>query len=88
LTEPAEKKLVTELVGDSSQGLAFGWFNFAIGIASLPSSILFGWLYQRHGALVAFGWGAILAALAALILIVIPIGPQQESQPQSTSNTA
>jgi hypothetical protein len=37
---------------------------------------------------VAFGWGAILAALAALILIVIPIGPQQESQPQSTSNTA
>jgi MFS family permease len=88
LTEPAEKKYVTELVGDSNQGLAFGWFNFAIGIASLPSSILFGWLYQQHGALVAFGFGAILAALAALILILVPTGPQDESQPQATANTA
>jgi MFS family permease len=88
LTEPAEKKLVTELVGDSNQGLAFGWFNFAIGIASLPSSILFGWLYQQHGALVAFGFGAILAALAALILILVPTGPQDESQPLATPNTA
>jgi MFS family permease len=88
LTEPAEKKLVTELVGDSNQGLAFGWFNFAIGIASLPSSILFGWLYQQYGALVAFGFGAILAALAALILILVPTGPQDESQPQATANTA
>ena len=88
LTEPAEKKLVTELVGDANQGLAFGWFNFAIGIASLPSSILFGWLYQQYGALVAFGFGAILAALAALILILVPTGPQDESQPQATANTA
>ena len=88
LTEPAEKKLVTELVGDSNQGLAFGWFNFAIGIASLPSSILFGWLYQHYGALVAFGFGATLAALAALILVLVPTGPQDESQPPATPNTA
>lgn len=88
LTEPAEKKLVTELVGDANQGLAFGWFNFAIGIKSLPSSILFGWLYQQYGALMAFGFGAVLAALAAVILILVPTGPQDESQPLANPNTA
>lgn len=69
LTEPAEKTLVTQLVGAERKGLGFGWFNFAIGIAALPSSLLFGWLYQHFGAAVAFTFGALLAVLAALLLI-------------------
>ncbi len=73
LTEPAEKKLVTELVGIENKGLAFGWFNAAIGIASLPSSILFGWLYQQFGALVAFGCGSTLAAVAFVLLSSIKL---------------
>jgi MFS family permease len=69
LTEPAEKTLVTRLAGAERKGLAFGWFNGAIGVAALPSSLIFGWLYERFDALVAFGWGAALAALAALLLV-------------------
>jgi MFS family permease len=69
LTEPAEKTFVTSLVGSERKGLAFGWFNFAIGIAALPSSVIFGWLYDSYGSLAAFGWGAALALLAALVLI-------------------
>lgn len=68
LTEPAEKTLVANLVGSERKGLAFGWFNFAVGIATLPSSLIFGALYQYFGPLAAFGWGAALAAIAALIL--------------------
>ncbi len=68
LTEPAEKKLVTHLVSEDQKGAAFGWFNFAIGIAALPSSVLFGWLYEQFGPLIAFGWGAGLAMVAACIL--------------------
>lgn len=68
LTEPAEKALVAQLAGPERKGLAFGWFNFAIGIAALPSSLIFGFLYQQWGALVAFGWGAGLAFLAAVLL--------------------
>lgn len=77
LTEPAEKKLVTQLVGEHRKGLAFGWFNLAIGIAALPSSILFGWLYERFGALIAFGWGASLAALATLLLLAVRLEQRQ-----------
>jgi len=71
LTEPAEKTLVANLVGGERKGLAFGWYNLAIGIAALPASLLFGWLYEDYGPLVAFGWGAGLALVAALLLLAI-----------------
>jgi MFS family permease len=70
LTEPAAKAMVTELVPAERKGLAFGWFHFAIGIAALPSSWIFGWLYEHYGAWAAFGWGAASAALASLLLAI------------------
>jgi MFS family permease len=72
LTEPAEKTLVVQLAGSEQKGLAFGWYHFAIGISTLPASLLFGFLYDRWGALTAFGFGAGLALLAALILLTLP----------------
>lgn len=69
LTEPAEKALIADLVGPERKGLAFGWYNFAIGVAALPSSLIFGALYQAYGPRIAFGWGAGLAGFAALLLV-------------------
>jgi MFS family permease len=68
LTEPAERKLAALLAGEEKKGLAFGWFNFAIGVAALPSSLIFGGIYERFGAVAAFGWGAGMALLAAVVL--------------------
>jgi MFS family permease len=68
LTEPAEKTLVANLVAGERKGLAYGWFHFAIGIATLPSSLIFGVLYQAFGAFVAFAWGAALALVAVVML--------------------
>jgi hypothetical protein len=39
-----------------------------IGVAALPSSLVFGILYERFGAGAAFGWGASLALMAAVLL--------------------
>src|SRR5436309_8278057 len=50
LTEPAEKTLVADLVGSERKGLAYGWYNFAVGVATLPASLIFGALYQAFGA--------------------------------------
>jgi predicted MFS family arabinose efflux permease len=63
--------MVGQLVGPGRKGLAFGWFNFAIGITTLPSSLIFGALYQGFGPRAAFGWGAALALLAALLLLIV-----------------
>jgi MFS family permease len=69
LTEPAEKTLVARLAGSERKGLAYGWYNCAIGIATLPASMIFGRLYQVWGAKAAFGWGAALALLAVVLLV-------------------
>jgi MFS family permease len=76
LTEPAEKTLVADLAGSERKGLAYGWYNFAIGIATLPANLLFGALYHFWGAFTAFGLGAALAAVAVLLLLGVR-GPRQ-----------
>jgi MFS family permease len=68
LIEPAERTLVANLVGGERKGLAYGWYNCAVGVATLPASLIFGALYQFVGALAAFGWGAVLALCAVILL--------------------
>lgn len=71
MTEPAEKTLVANLVRPEHRGLAYGWYNCTVGIATLPASVVFGELYQTFGPLAAFGSGAGLALLAAVLLAAI-----------------
>jgi MFS family permease len=71
LTEPAEKALVANLVSSDERGLAFGWYNFALGIVALPANLIFGAIYDSYGPQAAFGWGAACALVAALGLAII-----------------
>ena len=66
LTEGVEKALVADLVPAERRGTAFGWYNLAIGLGALPASLLFGILWDRWGATLAFDFGAALALIAAL----------------------
>jgi len=50
---------------------AFGLYHFCIGIAALPSSLLVGYLYQHSGAGLAFTFGAVIAALSAILLLIL-----------------
>lgn len=68
LTEGTEKALLVDLAHPAERGAAFGWYNFAIGIGALPASLLFGAIWQLAGPQAAFGFGAGLAALAAVLL--------------------
>jgi len=68
LTEGAERALVADLVPESLRGRAYGVFHAAIGIAALPASLLFGFLWQRFGARAAFSTGAVVALVSALLL--------------------
>lgn len=79
LTEAPEKALVARLAGESARGLAFGSYHFAIGVAALPASLLFGWIWQAFGAAAAFGFGAALALVSAVALPLAVPGPQVAS---------
>lgn len=70
-TEGVEKALVADLVEAADRGAAFGFYHLIIGVAALPASIMFGLLWASWGPGVAFGTGAGLATLAALLLSVV-----------------
>ncbi|MCI0358383.1 MAG: MFS transporter [Planctomycetaceae bacterium] len=88
LTEPAEKALVAAIVGPEHKGLAFGWFSLTIGIAALPASLLFGWIYDGWGALAAFGTGAAFALAAAALLAAgfFPLASRASIPDNATGN--
>ncbi len=67
-TEGAEKALVADLVPRESIGTAYGWYNLVVGLFLLPASVAFGWLWQLETPMVAFGFGAGCALIAALLL--------------------
>ena len=75
LTEPAEKSLVATLGGNGQKGLAYGWYHFSIGIATLPASMIFGAIYQYSGAVQAFAFGAVLAMFSSVMLMFIRTPP-------------
>ncbi len=73
LTEGTEKALIADLVPAAQRGAAFGVYHLSIGLAALPASVLFGLLWAWGGAALAFTVGAVLAALAAaLLLLLVP----------------
>jgi MFS family permease len=71
MSEGAEKALVTDFVPSEFRGTAFGIYHGAIGLAALPASLLFGIWWAVIGPKVAFGIGAALAGLAAVLLLVL-----------------
>ncbi len=76
LTEAPEKTLVAAFARARHRGFAFGAYHFAVGIAALPASVVFGLLWQRVGPHVAFLYGASLAfAAGALLVLIVPTPP-------------
>jgi MFS family permease len=71
MSEGAEKALVTDLVPGEFLATAFGIYNGAVGVSALPGSLMFGVFWATIGPAWAFGIGAALAGLAAVLLIVL-----------------
>jgi len=68
LTEGGERALVADLVQPHLRGTAYGLYNFSIGISTLPASLLMGLLWEKVSPKLAFGFGATLALVAAILL--------------------
>lgn len=70
LTEPSERALVAHWAPARLRGTAFGWQSISMGVAALPASLLFGWIWEEsgYGAAGAFAMGSALALVAAFVL--------------------
>lgn len=71
LTEGVEKALVGDMVQKESRGLAYGFYNLAIGISALPASLIFGFVWKAAGFKAAFIMGSLLALAAAVMLLFL-----------------
>jgi MFS family permease len=87
LTEAPEKKMVARFAATGEAGAAFGWFHTTLGLANLPSSLLFGWLYQNFGAAIAFGWCAAAAVIAAALLVLMGGASTNEADSKTGKST-
>lgn len=86
-SEGAEKALVADMVKEENRGSAFGMYNFAIGLSSLPASIIFGFLYSffdkkmpGFGGTVAFGFGGVIALVAMVLLSALVKEPPKKAR--------
>jgi MFS family permease len=71
LTEGTERAMVAELSPERLRGRAFGAFHACLGLAALPASLLFGFLWAWLGQRAAFMTGAAVAAAAAAALFAL-----------------
>ena len=67
-TEGAEKALVADIAPVGMLGTAYGWYNLTTGVMLLPSSVLFGWLWETFNPETAFSFAAGCAVAAAGLL--------------------
>ena len=68
MTEGAERALVADFVPAAGRGNAYGWYHGAIGLATLPASLVFGVFWAKFGPRTAFFTGATLAGAAIFLL--------------------
>lgn len=72
-TEGVARALIADLVPESLRGTAYGLYAAAVGLSTLPASLIAGILWQGFGAWIGFGasapfyFGAAMALLAGVL---------------------
>jgi MFS family permease len=73
-TEGTTKALISRAAPDAQRASAMGFFDTSIGVASFAASTLGGLLWTLVGPWATFSFGAVTAALAAVLLLVFARG--------------
>lgn len=70
LTEGVLKAWIADLVPSASRASVFGVFNWVVGVAAFPASVVAGWLWQHYSPATPFYFSAVLSSLGALLLLL------------------
>lgn len=70
LTDSCQKAMISDLVSKPLKGTGFGIYHAVIGITLLPASIIAGLLYDKVNSGAPFYFGAAMALLAALLMVI------------------
>jgi MFS family permease len=70
VVEGAARAFVADLVPAEKRGTAYGLYHGVVGITLLPASLIAGWLWQAYSPSAPFLFGAGLAALAMIGMMI------------------
>lgn len=70
LTDGVFRAYIADLVEEDNRATAYGIFNTGIGLALLPASMLFGWVWDVFGSKYAFLMSSVFSLLGFLIFII------------------
>jgi MFS family permease len=76
LTDGVSKALVADHAPKDARGTALGFFYMGAGFMTLVGNIIAGWLWDAHGPKATFMFGAVVSALA-LLMIPLTIGMER-----------
>lgn len=68
--EGVARAFLSDMVESGHRGKAFGIYGTVIGLATLPASFFAGFLWDRIGPYAPFYFGALMAGIAMLLLII------------------
>ena len=71
IVEGVARAFVADLVPEEKRGTAYGLYHGVVGLSLLPASLLAGWLWQTYSPAAPFFFGAGLAFLAMLGIMVL-----------------
>ena len=68
LTEGVMRAWIADLAPEAARASFFGVFNWVVGVAAFPASLLAGWMWQRYSPAAPFALSSCLAFLAGGVL--------------------
>ncbi|MGO8789378.1 MAG: MFS transporter [Terriglobia bacterium] len=71
LTEGVMKAWIADLAPAESRASIFGVFNWVVGVAAFPASLMAGWIWQHYSPAAPFAVSSVLALLAGLMLLLV-----------------
>jgi MFS family permease len=80
LTEGIQKAYLATIIPPDFKATAFGVYNTVVGLATLPASIIGGWLWDAFSSSATFYFGSAMAAVAAVLFVAfIPTAKGQKA---------
>jgi MFS family permease len=77
-TEGVQKAFLATIIPADFKATAFGVYNTVVGVAMFPASLIGGWLWENVSPSATFYFGAITAALSALLFTIFVIAIRKQ----------
>jgi MFS family permease len=69
-TDGIQKAFISDITDSNKKGTGLGIYNALLGITLLPASLIAGFLYDKVNSSIPFYFGAVTAALSALLMLI------------------